>query len=66
MATSRKRLDPRLIAGIIFLVAGAIYAATASPAIGMGLMVVGIALIGASVVAARKAAPPDDRVPPAP
>ena len=66
MATSRKRLDPRLIAGVVFLLAGGISAVATRPAVGMGLMVVGIALIGASVVAARKAAPPDDRVPPAP
>ncbi|HLN32903.1 MAG TPA: hypothetical protein VK395_34550 [Gemmataceae bacterium] len=50
-----------IIAGVVFLCAGATFLA-ANLAVGVGMIVVGGALIGASVVASRKAdPPPDDR-----
>jgi hypothetical protein len=59
MATG-KRPDFRIIAGAIFLCAGAATVA-ASPGVGAGVIVVGIALISAGVVGSRKRAQLADR-----
>jgi hypothetical protein len=53
MATAGKRPDPRVIAGIVFLCAGAPFLAV-SPGVGVALMAVGVALAAGGVVAARK------------
>ena len=55
MATPRKRPDPRIIAGVVFLCAGAALL-MASRGVGVGVVVVGIGLISAGVVATRKKA----------
>ena len=55
MATTGKRPDPRIIAGVVFLCAGAALLA-ASSGVGAGVIVVGIALISAGVVASHKKA----------
>jgi hypothetical protein len=59
MATG-KWPDFRIVAGAIFLCAGAATVA-ASPGVGAGVLVVGIALISADVVGSRKKAQLADR-----
>jgi len=53
--TTGKRPDLRIIAGVVFLCAGAALLA-ANPGAGAGVFVVGIALVSAGVVASRKKA----------
>lgn len=55
MATARKGPDPRIIAGVVFLCAGATFL-TLSPGVGIGAAALGIGLIGASAAAGRRKA----------
>jgi drug/metabolite transporter (DMT)-like permease len=67
MATSGTRLNWRIIAGIVFLLAAVVLAATVNPGPGPAILLAlpGGALMAAGVRASRNAARPDGQTPPA-
>jgi len=67
MATSGKRLDLRIIVGIVLVLAALVAVATVNPGPGPAILLAlpGGMLIAAGRRASRKAAPPGDPAPPA-
>jgi hypothetical protein len=68
MATSGRRLNLRIILGVVLVLAALVAVATIHPGPGPAILLAlpGGTLIAAGVRASRKATPPDDPIPPAP